>query len=185
LKSGFQQLARISLLISLVFQHYFAIKEHTMAVKPIPDGYHTVTPYLTVDNPAEVIDFLKKAFDAQEVFAMRDEQGNVRHAEVKVGSSVLMLGGSHDQWKARPGNFYLYVENADAMYKKALAAGGKSISEPADQFYGDRHGGVTDSQGNNWWIATHIEDVSPEELERRAKAFEQKQAALAGSEKSK
>jgi PhnB protein len=156
-----------------------------MAVKPIPDGYHTVTPYLTVDKPAEVIDFLKKALDAQEVFAMRDEQGNVRHAELKVGTSMLMLGGSHDQWKSRPGNFYIYVEDVDAVYRKAIAAGGKSISEPADQFYGDRHGGVADSQGNNWWIATHIEDVAPDELERRARAFEQKQAASAEAEKSK
>ena len=155
-----------------------------MTVKPIPDGYHTVTPYLTVDNPQEVIDFLKKALDAQETFAMRDDKGNVRHAEVKVGSSMLMIGGAHDQWKARPGNFYVYVDNVDTVYKRALAAGGKSISEPADQFYGDRHGGVTDSQGNNWWIATHIEDVSSEELERRAKAWEQKQTVTAGTEKS-
>ena len=141
-----------------------------MAVKPIPEGYHTVTPYLTVDNPQEVIDFLKQTFNAQETFAMRDEQGNVRHAEVKVGDSMVMLGGAHDQYKARPVNCYVYVEDCDAVYKKALAAGGKSLSEPATQFYGDRHGGVTDSQGNNWWIATHVEDVSSEELERRAKA---------------
>ena len=154
-----------------------------MAVKPIPDGYHTVTPYLTVDNPAEVIEFLKKAFDAQELYAMRDDKGNVRHAEVKVGSSMLMLGGAHDQWKARPGNFYLYVENVDAAYKKAVAAGGRSISEPADQFYGDRHGGVADSQGNNWWIATHVEDVAPEELERRAKEWEQKQTVADANKK--
>ncbi len=150
-----------------------------MAVKPIPDGYHTVTPYLTVDNPGAVIEFLKKAFDAQETFAMRDDKGNVQHAEVKVGSSMLMLGGAHDEWKARPSNFYLYVEDVDAVYKKALGAGGKSISEPANQFYGDRHGGVADSQGNNWWIATHIEDVPPEEMDRRAREWQQKQAAAA------
>jgi uncharacterized glyoxalase superfamily protein PhnB len=147
-----------------------------MAVKPIPDGYHTVTPYLTVDDPAPVIEFLKKAFDAQETFAMRDEKGNIGHAEVKVGSSMLMLGRAHDQWKTRPGNFYVYVEDCDAIYKKALAAGGTSISEPETQFYGDRHGGVTDSQGNNWWIATHVKDVSPEDMERAAR---EKQAATA------
>ena len=154
-----------------------------MPVKPVPDGYHTVTPYLTLDNPGAVIDFLKKAFGAQETFAMRDDKGNVQHAEVKVGNSMLMLGAAHDQYKARPGNFYLYVDDCDASYKKALAAGAKSLSEPADQFYGDRHGGVTDSEGNNWWVATHTEDVSPEELSRRAKEFHEKQAGTAAHKK--
>jgi len=154
-----------------------------MAVKPIPDGYHSVTPYLTVDDPGEVIDFLKKAFDAQETYAMRDSSGKIRHAEVKVGNSMLMLGGAQGEWKARPGNFYLYVEDVDAVYKKAIAAGGKSISEPANQFYGDRHGGVQDSQGNTWWVATHIEDVSSEELERRAKEAQHTQAASAEAKK--
>jgi uncharacterized glyoxalase superfamily protein PhnB len=156
-----------------------------MAVKPIPDGYHTVTPYLTLNNPGAVIDFLKKAFDAQETFAMRDDKGNVQHAEVKIGDSIVMLGAAHDQWKARPSNFYLYVEDVDAMYKKAIAAGGKSISEPATQFYGDRHGGVEDSEGNNWWVATHVEDVSPQELERRAKEAMAKRVATVGAERSK
>ena len=152
-----------------------------MAVKPVPEGYHTVTPYITVDNAGEVMDFLKKAFGAQETFAMRDEQGNVRHGEMKVGTSMVMMGSSHDQYKTRPGNFYVYVEDCDAVYKKALAAGGKSLSEPSTQFYGDRHGGVTDSQGNNWWIATHVEDVPEAELEQRAKEFAEKQKA--GAEK--
>jgi PhnB protein len=162
----------------------FKLEETGMAVKPIPDGYHTVTPYITVDDAGAVIEFLKKAFDAQETFAMRDEHGKVRHAEVKVGSSMVMLGSSHDQYKARPGNFYLYVEDCDAAYKKAVAAGGKSTNEPATQFYGDRHGGVQDSQGNNWWIATHVEDVSSEELDRRAKEWEAKMAA-ASAKKAK
>ena len=148
-----------------------------MAVKPIPDGYHTVTPYITVDNAGEVMEFLKKAFGAEETFAMRDEQGNVRHGEMKVGTSMVMLGSSHDQWKARPGNFYVYVEDCDAVYKKALAAGGKSLSEPSTQFYGDRHGAVTDSQGNSWWIASHVEDVPEAELGQRAKEFAEKQKA--------
>ncbi len=154
-----------------------------MAVKPIPDGYHTVTPYLTVEDPGAVIEFLKKAFDAQETFAMRDHNGKIQHAEVKVGNSMLMLGAAHDQWKSRPGNFYVYVEDCDAGYHKALAAGGKSLSEPQTQFYGDRHGGVTDAQGNNWWVATHVEDVSSADLELRAK--EQQGKAAASGEKSK
>jgi uncharacterized glyoxalase superfamily protein PhnB len=156
-----------------------------MAVKPIPDRYHTVTPYITVDNPGAVIDFLKNAFDAQETFAMRDEKGNIQHAEVKVGNSMVMLGGAHDQWKARPGNFYVYVEDCDAAYKRALAAGGKSLSEPQTQFYGDRHAAVTDAQGNNWWVATHVEDVPEADLGRRAKEHQEKQLAAAAAEKSK
>ena len=148
-----------------------------MAVKPIPEGYHTVTPYITVDNPDAVMEFLTKAFGAQETYAMRDDKGKVQHAEMKLGTSMLMLGRAHDQYKSRPGNFYLYVEDCDAAYKKAIAAGGKSLSEPATQFYGDRHGGVTDSEGNNWWVATHVEDVSNDELTRRAQQFHEQQAA--------
>jgi PhnB protein len=150
-----------------------------MPVKHIPDGYHTVTPYLTLDNPETAMDFLKQAFDGQETYAMRDDKGQVQHAEMKVGNSMLMLGRARDQWKSRPGNFYIYVEDVDAVYKRAIAAGGTSLGEPADQFYGDRHGGVTDSEGNNWWIATHIEDVPSEEMDRRAREWHQKQAATA------
>lgn len=150
-----------------------------MAVKPIPDGYHTVTPYLTVDDPAQVIDFLKKVFNAQETFVMRDAQGNIGHAEVKVGTSMLMLGKAHDQWKSRPGNFYVYVEDCDALYQKALDVGATSISKPEDQFYGDRHGGVADSQGNNWWIATHVKDISEDDMKRAAEEHQKKQAEAA------
>jgi len=150
-----------------------------MAVKPIPDGYQTVTPYLTIEHPEAVMDFLTKAFDGKEVYAMRDDKGQVQHAEMKVGTSMLMLGRAHGEWHARPANFYLYVEDCDALYKKAIAAGAKSLSEPADQFYGDRHGGVTDSEGNNWWIGTHVEDVPAEELSRRAREWHEKQAATA------
>ena len=156
-----------------------------MAVKPIPDGYHTVTPYLTVDDPAVVIDFLKKALEASVTFSMPDQKGNISHAEVKVGDSMLMLGKAHDEWKSRPGNFYIYVPDVDAVYKKALEAGGKSLSEPADQFYGDRHGGVTDPQGNNWWIATHIEDVPTEELEKRAAEAAKKRTSDTAAGQSK
>ncbi len=90
-----------------------------------------------------------------------------------------MLGKAHDEWKSRPGNFYVYVEDCDAIYEKALAAGATSISKPETQFYGDRHGGVTDSQGNNWWVATHVEDISPDDMKRRAEEHQKKQAAQA------
>jgi len=151
-----------------------------MAVKPIPDGYHAVTPYLTIDDVVVVIEFLKKAFDAEVTFEMKDNEGNIRHAEVRVGDSMLMMGQARDEWKSRPSNFYLYVNDVDAAFKKAIAAGGTSMGEPANQFYGDRTGGVADPQGNYWWLGTHIEDVSPEEMERRAQDAHQKQAATAG-----
>ena len=141
-----------------------------MSVKPVPEGFHTVTPYLTVDDPDDLINFLQQAFDAKPKEAMRDADGKIRHAEVLLGDSILMMGKARDEWHPRPGNFYVYVPDCDAVYKKALTAGGKSIQEPKDQFYGDRQGAVRDTQGNDWWIATHVEDVSPEEMERRMKA---------------
>lgn len=141
-----------------------------MPVKPIPDGYHTVTPYLTVANAAELIDFLQRGFDAKLKYAMKDEQGIVRHAELQIGDSIVMIGQARDQWVHKPGNFYLYVPDCDATYKNALAAGGKSVQEPETKFYGDRHGAVDDPAGDTWWISTHVEDVSPEEIDRRAKA---------------
>jgi len=141
-----------------------------MPVKYIPDGYHTVTPYLTVDDAALQINFLKTAFNAQVTFEMKDAQGNVRHAELRVGDSMLMLGQARDEWKSRPMSFYLYLPDVDAAYKSAVAAGGKSLQEPTNHFYGDRSGGVEDPQGNYWWVATHVEDVSPEEMEKRHKA---------------
>lgn len=141
-----------------------------MAAKPVPEGYHTVTPFLTVDDPDALIKFLQQAFDAEVKYMMRDGQGNIQHAEVRVGDSMLMMGKARDQWRPRPAYFYLYVPDCDAMYKKALAAGGKSIQDLTTHAYGDRSGAVRDAQGNDWWIATHIEDVSPEEIERRMKA---------------
>jgi len=141
-----------------------------MAVKPIPEGFHTVTPYLVVKGAAALIEFLKQAFDAQELHVMKDAEGNVRHAEIRIGDSPIMLGESTSQWQPMPAGIYLYVPDTDATYKKAMAAGASSIMEPADQFYGDRNGGVKDAWGNFWWIGTHVEDVSPEEMERRAAA---------------
>jgi len=141
-----------------------------MAVKPVPDGYRTITPYLTVADAAQQIQFLQKAFNAELRYEMKDDAGHVRHAEVKIGDSMLMIGQARDQWLPRPMNFYLYVADCDSLYQSALTAGGKSIQEPKTQFYGDRHGGVEDPQGNQWWTATHVEDVSPEEMGRRMKA---------------
>ena len=141
-----------------------------MSVKPIPEGYHSITPYLVVPGVAKLIDFLKQAFDAKEIHRMTTPDGMVMHAEVGIGDSRVMMGEAHGQWTAMPAMLYLYVEDCDAVYKRALEAGATSVREPADQFYGDRQGGVKDPSGNQWFIGTHIEDVAPDEMERRAKA---------------
>lgn len=138
------------------------------SVKPIPDGYHTVTPYLTIRGVAELIDFLTQAFQAQEISRHTRADGTVRHAEIRIGDSVVMLGESRDEWTPMPSTIHLYVSDTDATYRRALRAGAISLMEPADQFYGDRMAGVKDPAGNHWWIATHIEDVPAGELAKRA-----------------
>ncbi|MFO0964329.1 MAG: VOC family protein [Gemmataceae bacterium] len=140
-----------------------------MAVHYIPPGYHTVTPYLVIHNVAAVLDFVKKAFDAKETHpAMKRPDGAVMHAEVQIGDSRIMMGEASAQHPPIPAMLYLYVPDCDAWYQRALEAGGVSVMAPMDHFYGDRSGGVKDPAGNQWWIGTHIEDVSPEEIQRRA-----------------
>ena len=154
-----------------------------MAVKPIPDGYHTVTPYLIVQRAAAAIDFYKKVFDAKELMRMPGPGGKVGHAELQVGDSRIMLADEHPEMGAKaPGSFggspvglMLYVEDVDARFNRAVAAGGKIKKPLADQFYGDRSGSLTDPFGHQWTIATHKEDVSPEEIDRRMKAMMKKQ----------
>ncbi len=147
-----------------------------MAVKPIPDGYHTVTPYLIVEGASSLIEFLKEAFDAQETECVVQPDGTIMHAEVTIGDSVVMLSDAMGERKPMPTSIYLYVNDADATYQRALQAGGTSMMEPANLFYGDRHGSVKDPAGNYWSIATHIEDVPREELAKRAEAFMKQQA---------
>jgi PhnB protein len=147
-----------------------------MAVKPIPDGYHTVTPYLTVEGASSLIEFLKEAFDAQETERVVQPDGTIMHAEVTIGDSVVMLSDAMGERKPMPTSIYLYVNDADATYQRALQAGGTSMMEPANLFYGDRHGSVKDPAGNYWSIATHIEDVPREELAKRAEDFMKQQA---------
>ena len=139
-----------------------------MPVKPIPDGYHTVTPYLMVKGAGSLLDFVKNAFGARESEKMIGPDGAIMHAEVKIGDSTIMIADARGQWQPMPSAIYLYVDDADAVYREALAAGATSVMEPANQFYGDRHGGVKDACGNFWWIATHVEDVPAVELQRRA-----------------
>ena len=139
-----------------------------MAVKARPDGYHAVTPYLVVDGAARLIDFLEEVFDAEEVERFAAPGNRIGHAEVRIGDSVVMLGDAHGEHTPMQTIPYVYVDDVDATYQRAVAAGAASVQAPVDQFYGDRSGGVRDPFGNMWWIATHIEDVPPVELKRRA-----------------
>ncbi|MGO9414466.1 MAG: VOC family protein [Syntrophobacteraceae bacterium] len=139
-----------------------------MAVKPIPEGYHTVTPLLSVKGAARLIDFMKKAFEATETYRVPSPDGSVMHAELKIGNSVIMLGEPMDGSFTRPATFYVYVLDADATYRAALEAGGESLEGPTDRFWGDRVASIKDFAGNNWMIATHVEEVDAEELTRRA-----------------
>lgn len=148
--------------------------------KPIPDGYHTLTPYLVVDGADKTMRFMKEAFGAQALFEpMMRPDGKVMHAEFKIGNSILMLSDASERAKATSTTLYLYVPNVDAVYQKAVKAGGTPIAEPADQFYGDRSGSVKDPAGNSWYIGTHVEDVPPAELKKRAEEFMKQQSKAA------
>lgn len=139
-----------------------------MPVKPIPDGYHTITPYLIVKDVDMQIDWMKRALGAVEKHVSPGPDGKAMHAELRVGTSNVMLGRAAEQWPAQQGMYYLYVEDCDAWHERAVAEGARSVMEPADQFYGDRNAGVVDPAGISWWFATHKEDVGDEELARRA-----------------
>jgi PhnB protein len=138
-----------------------------MAVNPVPEGYSAVTPYLVVRDAPALIVFLERAFGGRERMRMTDSTGAIRHGEVEIGNARLMLADASEEFPPIPAMLHLYVEEVDAVYRSALDAGAESLAEPADQFYGDRMAGVRDAFGNQWWIATHIEDVSAEEAERR------------------
>lgn len=139
-----------------------------MSVKPIPAGFHTVTPYMLVENATKFMAFLKDAFKAEEFYCLAMPDGTIMHAQVRIGDSPIMLAEKPAAYQAMPTMLYLYVADTDALYQQALRAGATSIREPVDQFYGDRSGAVQDAWGNQWWIATHIEDVSEKELMARA-----------------
>lgn len=147
-------------------------------VKPIPEGYHSITPYLIVKGAAKAIDFYKAAFGATELFRMAQPDGRVGHAEIRIGDSVVMLADEHPDMGARspqtiggtPLSLLLYVPDVDAVVARAVAAGAQLTRPVADQFYGDRSGILTDPFGHSWFVSTHVEDVPPDELERRAAA---------------
>jgi PhnB protein len=138
-----------------------------MPVKPKPDQYHSITPYLIVEGAGRLIEFAKAAFGAEVTEQLAAPEGRIGHAELRIGDSVVMLADAHGGREPMPCMLHLYVDNADATYQRALAAGAASVEPPEDKFYGDRGGLARDPCGNLWWIATHIEDVPPEELRRR------------------
>ena len=145
-------------------------------VKPIPEGYRNVTPYLIVDEAAKAIDFYRKVFKAKERMRMPAPGGRIGHAELEFGDSVVMLADENPEMNARsprsvggsPISLLLYVEDVDATVDRAVAAGAKLKRPVADQFYGDRTGGIEDPFGHQWYLATHVEDVSPEEMRKRS-----------------
>lgn len=150
----------------------------TNGAKPIPDGYPNVTPYLTIRNAAAALEFYKRAFGATEVMRIADPDGRVGHAEIRIGNSPIMLSDEFPEMGAcspeliggTPVTIQMYVDDADALMARAVAAGARLLRPVEDQFYGDRGGKLADPFGHVWWIATHVEDVSPEEIMRRAAA---------------
>jgi PhnB protein len=150
----------------------------TAKVKPIPDGYHVVTPYLSIQGAASAIDFYKQAFGAKEIMRVPMPGGNIGHAEIAIGDSRIMLADEFPDMNFRgpksiggsPVHLHVYVEDVDAQFNQAVKAGAKVLRPVADQFYGDRSGSLEDPFGHVWHLATHKEDVSPEETVRRAAA---------------
>jgi uncharacterized glyoxalase superfamily protein PhnB len=139
-------------------------------VKAKPDGYHNVTPYAVVTDANRLIDFLKTVFGGEETVRLDGPDGKVGHAEIKIGDSLVMLSDVGPENSAFPAMLHIYVDDCDATYRKALEAGSSSLREPTNEFYGDRISAVTDSLGNQFWIAAHVEDVSEEDMAHRAQA---------------
>lgn len=146
------------------------------AVNPIPAGYTAVTPYLTIQGAAEAIAFYRKAFGAEEVMRLPMPDGKLAHAEIRIGGAVIMLHDENPQWEAlspttvgnSSSSLMLYVDDCDAVVARAVEAGAKVTMPVADMFYGDRCGNIVDPFGHKWSIATHVEDVPPDEIARRA-----------------
>lgn len=147
-------------------------------VNPIPEGYHSVTPYLSIKGAAAAIDYYKEVFGATELFRMPGPEGKIGHAEIKIGNSPIMLADEYPDMEflspktlgGTPIGLMIYVDDVDTMFKNAIGAGAKELKPLQNQFYGDRSGTLKDPFGHVWTVATHVEDVAPEEMERRAAA---------------
>ncbi len=144
-------------------------------VNAIPPGYHTATPYLVVNDGSGALEYYKKAFNAKELHRMAGPGGRIMHAEFKIGDSIIMLAEemgpnrSPQSLGGSPVSIFLYVENVDSVFKQAVDAGGKADKQPENMFWGDRFGSLTDPYGHLWGLATHVEDVAPQEMERRSR----------------
>jgi PhnB protein len=153
--------------------------ETVMATKSIPDGYHSVTPYLIIKGAAAAIDFYKRAFGATELMRMASPDGKIGHAEIRIGDSAIMLADEHQGHRSPQSlggagvSLMVYVERVDEVFKRAVASGAKELQPVKDQFYGDRSGTLQDPFGHTWTVATHIEDIPPDEMRRRAEKFMQ------------
>jgi PhnB protein len=149
------------------------------SVKPIPEGHRTVTPYLAIKNAAGALEFYKKAFGAVETYKLIIPDGRVGHAEIRLGDSLIMLSDEFPEFGGKapealggsPVSIHLYVDDVDAFFKRALAAGAHELKPIANQFYGDRSGQLQDPFGHLWWVATHREDVAPDEMQKRVRAL--------------
>jgi len=154
-------------------------EERTMAkVNPIPEGYHSVTPYLSIKGAAKAIDYYKEVFGATELFRMAGPDGKIGHAEIKIGNSRIMLADEFPEMEfvspqtlgGTPVGLMIYIDDVDTIYNQAISAGATEVKPLQDQFYGDRSGTLKDPFGHVWTVATHVEDVSPDELQKRAAA---------------
>ena len=143
------------------------------AVHHVPQGHSTVSPYLVTKHARQTIELITQALGGQEIHRTTRPDGTIMHAEFKIGDSVVMIAEASAEFPAMPCMLNVYVPDCDTAYARALRLGATSLREPARQFYGDRSGGVRDAGGNQWWIATHEEDLSPEEIERRARTSSQ------------
>lgn len=155
-------------------------------VKPIPAGYHTVTPYMTIKNAAKALEFYQKAFNAKELYRLDGPDGKIMHAEIQIGDSKIMLSDEMPGWNAKgpeayggtPMSLMLYVDDVDSLFKQAISAGGKEVMALENQFYGDRSGTLRDPFGHVWTLATHVEDVSEMEMKKRLEKFRESKSAL-------
>jgi PhnB protein len=150
-----------------------------MTIKPIPDGYHSVTPYLSIKDAAKAIEFYKRAFGANELFRLVAPSGEIGHAEIKIGNSQIMLADPCEEGTFRNPQtlggtsvgLHVYVEDVDTLFAQAVDAGAKTVRPVQDQFYGDRTGTLEDPFGHVWFLATHKEEITPEEINKRAAAL--------------
>ena len=146
-------------------------RSRTKSTRKVPKGFHTVTPFLMVNDARGLIEFMERAFNGEVTANVKDDGGRIMHATVQIGDSLVMVADVMNGSQPMPAMLYLYVDDVDAIYRQSINAHGTSLREPVDEFYGDRSAGVKDEWNNQWWLATHVEDVSDEEMERRKEEF--------------